>query len=183
MLRPAGLSTGSRSDAGGPCDRRCGHRRRALLCGTATDRRSHGAERRGCPRGRWRIPRPKRRRVARLRRTARAVSPMKVEFLYFDGCPSHERLLPRLRELAVAAEPGAEVELRRIEKVEEAEREHFLGSPTVRVDGRDVDPGADERTDFGRQCRLYKTGEGLGALPPDIWIRQALAGGAHEPND
>jgi hypothetical protein len=108
---------------------------------------------------------------------------MKVELFYFDGCPSHERLLPRLRELVTAADPNAEVELRRIETIEEAERKGFLGSPTVRVDGRDVDPGAEERIDFGMKCRLYKTGEGLGPLPPDTWIREALAGGAYEPND
>jgi hypothetical protein len=74
---------------------------------------------------------------------------LKVELLYFDGCPSHERLLPRLRELVTAADPGAEVELRRIATIKEAKRERFLGSPTVRVDGQDVDPGAEERSDFG----------------------------------
>jgi hypothetical protein len=37
---------------------------------------------------------------------------MKVELLYFDGCPSHERLLPRLRELVAEADPDGQVELR-----------------------------------------------------------------------
>jgi hypothetical protein len=100
---------------------------------------------------------------------------MKVELLYFDGCPSHERLLPRLRELVAEADPDGQVELRRVETIDEAERERFLGSPTVRVDGRDVDPGAHERSDFGMKCRLYKTAEGLGPLPPDTWIREALS--------
>jgi hypothetical protein len=100
---------------------------------------------------------------------------MKVELLYFDGCPSYERLLPRLRELVAEADPGAGVELRRVETIVEAERERFLGSPTVRVDGRDVDPGAGERGDFGMKCRLYKTAEGLGPLPPDTWIRESLS--------
>jgi hypothetical protein len=100
---------------------------------------------------------------------------MKVELLYFDGCPSHERLLPRLRELVTAADPSTEVELRRIETIEEAEREGFLGSPTVRIDGRDVDPVAEERTDFGMKCRLYKTAEGLGPLLPESWVREALS--------
>lgn len=99
---------------------------------------------------------------------------MTVELLYFDGCPSHERLLPRLRELVTAADPGAKVELRRIETIEEAERERFLGSPTVRVDGRDVDPGAEERSDFGMKCRLYRTRDDLNGLPPEGWISDAL---------
>jgi hypothetical protein len=100
---------------------------------------------------------------------------VKVELLYFDDCPSYERLLPRLRELVAAADTGAEVELRRVETIDQAERERFLGSPTVRVDGRDVDPGAGERGDFGMKCRLYRTAQGLGPLPSDTWIREALS--------
>ncbi len=99
---------------------------------------------------------------------------MKVELLYFDGCPSYGRLLPRLRELVAAADPGVEVELRRIETSSEAEAERFLGSPTVRVDGLDIDPGAARRRDFGIKCRLYETADGLGPLPPERLITAAL---------
>jgi hypothetical protein len=99
---------------------------------------------------------------------------MKVELLYFAGCPSSERLLPRLRQLVAEADSSVDVELRRVETIEEAEQERFLGSPTVRVDGRDVDPGADQRGDFGMKCRLYKTADGLGPLPSDSWIIEAL---------
>ncbi len=100
---------------------------------------------------------------------------MRVELLYFDGCPSHERLLPRLSELVAGADPDAGVELRRVESIEAAERERFLGSPTVRIDGVDMEPGAPERTDFGLKCRLYRSDEGISGLPPERWIRDALA--------
>ena len=100
---------------------------------------------------------------------------MRVELLYFDGCPSHGRLLPVVRRLARAA--GAELALRRIETRDEAEAERFLGSPTVRVDGRDVDPGAVDRTDYGLKCRLYRSDElGQSPVPPARWIRAALDG-------
>jgi len=98
---------------------------------------------------------------------------MTVELLFFDGCPNYDRLLPRVRELAEAA--GAELVLRQVETPEEAQAERFLGSPTVRVDGRDVDPGAGERTDFGLKCRIYATPEGLRGTPQDDWIVRALA--------
>ncbi len=101
---------------------------------------------------------------------------MKVELLYFDGCPSYERLLPRLRELITEVDPDTEIELRAVESIEEAEREGFLGSPTVRVDGRDIDPGAAGREDFGLNCRLYRSDERASGLPPEKWIRAALAG-------
>jgi hypothetical protein len=97
-----------------------------------------------------------------------------VELLYFDGCPSYERFLPRLR--AVVAEAGIrdEVQLRRVESPEAAVVERFLGSPTVRVDGVDVEPGADTRSDFGLKCRLYSTPDGLQGTPRAEWVVEAL---------
>jgi len=99
---------------------------------------------------------------------------MKVEVLYFDGCPNHEALLPHLRELLESAGASPAIELVRVEDAEAAERERFLGSPTVRVDGEDVEPGAADRTDFGLKCRLFATPEGLRGLPPDEWLLAAL---------
>jgi len=101
---------------------------------------------------------------------------MKVELLYFDGCPSYTRLLPRLRDLVAEVDHRAEIDLRRVESVEAAEHERFLGSPTVRVDGMDVDPGARGRADFGLKCRLYRFDGGSSPLPSEAWIRKALAG-------
>lgn len=99
---------------------------------------------------------------------------MTIELLYFDGCPSHESLLPRLRMLLDREGLGADVKLRRVESVEEAEQERFLGSPSVRVDGRDIEPGAEERDDFGIKCRLYRADGGLAGVPPDEWVVAAL---------
>jgi hypothetical protein len=97
-----------------------------------------------------------------------------VEVVYFDGCPSHEVLLPRLRRLLADAGVAAEIELRRVESPDAAERERFLGSPTVRIGGHDVEPAAEQRTDYGLKCRLYWTEDGLRGTPPDAWIRGTL---------
>jgi hypothetical protein len=101
---------------------------------------------------------------------------MNVELLYFDGCQAYERLLPRLRELVTQAggNPAA-IETRPVESPEAAERARFLGSPTVRVNGHDVDPGAAERDDFGLKCRIYRSEDGQSSQPPERWIRAALA--------
>jgi len=56
---------------------------------------------------------------------------MRVEVLYFDGCPNHEVVLPHLRELLDSAGASADVELVRLEDAEVAQREGFLGSPTL----------------------------------------------------
>jgi hypothetical protein len=101
-----------------------------------------------------------------------------VELLYFDGCPNHEALVPHLRELLRHAGASDALELHRVPNDAAAQRERFLGSPTVRIDGRDVEPGADQRDDFGLKCRLYKTPAGLGGAPLDEWILDALNGSA-----
>jgi hypothetical protein len=100
---------------------------------------------------------------------------MTVELLYFDGCPNHEALLPHLEQLLRSALESVRLELRRIPDEEAAQRERFLGSPTVRVEGRDVEPGAEEREDFGLKCRLYQLPTGLRGRPLDEWVLDALA--------
>ena len=99
---------------------------------------------------------------------------MRIELLYFDGCPNHEALLPRLRELLASDGISSEIDLRSITDDEAAQRERFLGSPTVRVNGRDVEPEAEQRTDYGMKCRLYRTATGVSGQPPDEWLRAAL---------
>lgn len=97
---------------------------------------------------------------------------MTLEVLYFDDCPSYQQLMPVLRTLA--GDHGAQLTLRRIKDGGDAENTRFLGSPSVRVNGVDVEPGAQERTDFGMKCRLYRSRDGQSGLPPLHWIRHAL---------
>ena len=95
-----------------------------------------------------------------------------IELLYLEGCPGYRQLRPSVERLA--AESGATLRLRRVASPEAAERERFLGSPTVRVNGTDVDLSAPQRTDFGLKCRIYRTEAGSSPLPPERWIRAAL---------
>lgn len=125
--------------------------------------------------------------------------PPKVEVLYFDGCPSHDALLPHLTALLAEHHVDAEVTLVRVDDDHAAQAHRFLGSPTVRVDGRDVEPGADERqpdvgtlgqdlgeasSPYGLQCRLYPTASGsLTGTPRDEWIVDALLSQDHPGAD
>lgn len=103
------------------------------------------------------------------------IGSMRIEVLYFDGCPSYEGLLPRLRSLLEREGVEEPIELRQVETPEAAERERFLGSPTVRIDGEDSDPGASTRSDFGLKCRLYRDGNGAtGGVPPDQLLVDAI---------
>ncbi|HKI91952.1 MAG TPA: hypothetical protein VJ986_06600 [Gaiellaceae bacterium] len=99
---------------------------------------------------------------------------MRVAILTFAGCPNGEPARALVAEVAreLGREPAIEAVL--VEDVETAERLRFLGSPTIRVDGRDVEPGADERESFALSCRVYPSPDGTSGLPPRSWIRSAL---------
>lgn len=87
---------------------------------------------------------------------------MKVELLYWEGCPSY----PEARELLddVLHDPEA-VEMREVTTQEEAEALHFPGSPTIRIDGVDIDPeGAAGRPALG--CRIYYLPDGRASPVP-----------------
>ncbi|WP_437126598.1 DF family (seleno)protein [Paraconexibacter antarcticus] len=99
---------------------------------------------------------------------------MRVELLYFDGCPGAEALLPELHQMIADADPAGVLSACAVESHEEADRLRFLGSPTVRVDGEDVEPGAADRRDYGMKCRLYRLDGVQLRVPPEKWIRAAL---------
>ena len=98
---------------------------------------------------------------------------MRVSFFYYEECPSHEQALGRLSE--VMAEEGIfrEVEVFEVETEERARELRFVGSPTIRVDGQDIDPPGDSR--YGLTCRAYRLEDDrISPLPSKDMIRRAL---------
>jgi hypothetical protein len=95
---------------------------------------------------------------------------MKIEVLYFEGCPHLAPTLSLVHE--VLGELGLASEVREVEvrTPEDAERLLFLGSPSVRVDEMDVEPGAESRTEYALSCRLY----GGSGFPPKELLAAAL---------
>lgn len=97
---------------------------------------------------------------------------IQVEVLFFEGCPNHEPTVALAH--SVVAELGVAAEVREVavEEPEAAETLRFLGSPSIRVNGHDIEPGADDRTGFTLSCRIY----GNSGVPPREWIVAALGG-------
>jgi len=80
----------------------------------------------------------------------------------------------------VRAELGVDAELRTslIGDQQVAQRARFPGSPTIRIDGRDVEPGGPGPGVFSLACRLYRHEHDLAGLPVERWIRDALLAAA-----
>lgn len=98
---------------------------------------------------------------------------MNVEVLYFPGCPNHKPAVERVRE-AIRAE-GLTGEVAEIEvDADDAQRLRFLGSPSIRVNGLDIEPEARSATAFGMMCRTYADGCCHSGLPSRDLIQAAL---------
>ena len=98
---------------------------------------------------------------------------MRIEFLYWEECPSHAEALARLR--AVLADEGLDVpvEVIHVSTEEQARTEHFPGSPTIRINGSDIQQPLDRH--LGLTCRAYRTDDGrISPLPTRTMIRRAL---------
>ena len=94
---------------------------------------------------------------------------MKVEVFYFEGCPNHKPAVGRVR--SVMKEQGIVANLAEVEvpDAEAAKAVGFLGSPTIRVNGLDIDPASRAATETGLACRCY-----AGGIPSEDMIRAAL---------
>ena len=99
---------------------------------------------------------------------------MTVEILYFSGCPNHAPAVDCVLEVLAQEDPQAEMIEVEVTDVATAQRIGFLGSPTIRVDGKDVEPAARAERAFGLSCRTYIDGGRRAGVPPPEWIRAAV---------
>jgi hypothetical protein len=84
------------------------------------------------------------------------------------------------RAIAAASVP-VELEVVDVETEEQAKDLRCLGSPSVLVEGIDVEPGASGRRDFTSACRLYRCGRGVQGWPDESWVRSALLMASAQP--
>lgn len=98
-----------------------------------------------------------------------ACSRIQIEVLYFEDCPNHLPTVERIN--AVLREQGWRADVREVlvADTDTAQSVNFLGSPTVRVNGIDIESAAADSREFGLMCRRY-----TGGVPSDELIRAAI---------
>ena len=97
-----------------------------------------------------------------------------IELYFWEGCPSYPEALALLESLIAERRLDLTVELHEVTTDEEAVALRFPGSPTIRVDGRDVDPiGAAGRPALN--CRIYHLPDGrVSPVPSRELLEEAL---------
>ncbi len=84
---------------------------------------------------------------------------VEIELIYFDHCPSWRTAWDDLGSVLVELDLNASVRLRNLDHLEANERNGFAGSPTIRIEGRDLE-GYDGPPVMA--CRRYLDNEGKG---------------------
>lgn len=98
---------------------------------------------------------------------------MKIEVLYVAGCPSHPEAVKLLRDILAAEGVAAEIHEVLVSDERMANDLRFLGSPTIRISGRDVAGESQTPQGFALSCRLYSGSKHVG-LPPVEMIHRAV---------
>ena len=103
-------------------------------------------------------------------------NPPTIEFLFWKDCVSHSAARQLLQ--VVMEELGLDVPVREVQVVSEEDAIHlqFPGSPTIRVDSKDIDPVGAKQMEIALTCRLYRLEDGRPSpLPSKEMIHRALA--------
>lgn len=96
---------------------------------------------------------------------------MKIEVLYVPNCPNHTVAVERLRAILLVENIQTHVNEVLVSDAEMAQSMKFPGSPTIRVNGHDVEPQTEKAGAFGVMCRLYSDGSGA---PSQEKLRAAI---------
>ncbi|MDP9207422.1 MAG: hypothetical protein M3O65_02785 [Actinomycetota bacterium] len=97
-----------------------------------------------------------------------------IEVLHVEHCPNFPAAVALVQRVAAELALDAEVRTTMIGDQAAAERAWFVGSPTVRVDGRDVDPEGELAAEYTLDCRLYWHEHRLAGHPQERSVRDAL---------
>src|SRR5262249_34353431 len=95
---------------------------------------------------------------------------MVIEVLYVPGCPNHKSAIHSLKDVLRSATIDAPIQEIPVMDEAMASRLKFPGSPTIRIDGSDVE--SNHRQSYGLACRLYSNGTGV---PSREILERALA--------
>ena len=97
-----------------------------------------------------------------------------VEVLVTPDCPHRDAAIALAQRVCEQLGSHAEIRVVQVPDQAAAEQARFLGSPSIRVNGRDIEPGAERNVELVHGCRLYQGAHSLHGLPEEDWLRQAL---------
>lgn len=80
---------------------------------------------------------------------------MNLDILHIEGCPHRAPTAQLVRDVLRDLRVPVTVREVEVKSADDASRLRFFGSPTVQVEGEDIDPAVRGRTDYSFSCRIY----------------------------
>ena len=103
---------------------------------------------------------------------------IKIEFLFFENCPGHKPALSLLEQVILENDITVSIEKIEVTSPELALQHRFLGSPSIRINDKDIE-GREDSSEYGLKCRIYQdTGSGI---PSKAILRKALQEAIQKP--
>ena len=99
---------------------------------------------------------------------------MKIELFYFRNCPSYKQTIRDLGKILKEKKINVKVEMVEIKSEQEAKKVKFIGSPTLRINGKDIDSLAGLSKHYGMRCRIYFYKGKISPSPPEEMIVKSL---------
>lgn len=100
---------------------------------------------------------------------------MKIQFLYWEGCQSYKKGLERLYRILEEEQINNVVEVIKIDTENDAKKWNFVGSPTILINNKDIDPKGLNDNYPSLTCRVYRWEDGrYSPLPSEKMIKEAL---------
>lgn len=100
---------------------------------------------------------------------------MKIQLLYFPECPSYKEAALRVRKVLDDENIFADIELISINSEADVMKWYFFGSPTILIDGVDIDSETIKNQTPALTCRIYQWEDGRHSpLPSEQMIRSAV---------
>jgi hypothetical protein len=100
---------------------------------------------------------------------------MRIEVLYVPGCPNYQPILERIQEVLASESVRGEIHGVPVRTEAQANSLQFPGSPTIPINGKDVEPGKTSAP--GLACRLYAN---LSGVPSEELLRLAVSAAKRE---
>ena len=100
---------------------------------------------------------------------------MNIEILWFEACPNRYAARDLVEEVLAENRIEATIDSIEVPDLETGERVHFPGSPTIRINGRDVEPDFTDTGEYTPRCRIYLTESGYAGVPEREWIEESVS--------
>ncbi len=99
---------------------------------------------------------------------------MKVELLYTDSCPHYKEALHILQDILKEIGSDEPITMTMIRTEKDVKEHRFSGSPTIRINEKDVDPKFKDSGNYGFRCRVYFWEGNFNPFPPAGMIQETI---------